>query len=113
MDDLLWLLGTGMTLCAAAAFGTFVLWYARTAWRDTPIGRHLMAFNGVLGIVILYALFAAFIEVPPAGRLWVRLIAWSAVAAVGWRQVYVAIKTQRDGEAGRIPSAPSKDDWSI
>lgn len=102
-----------MTVCAAGAFVTFVLWYARTSWSDTPLGRHLMAFNMVLGIVIFYALFATLVEVPASIRLWVRLIAWSAVAAVGWRQVYIAVKTQRDGEAGRLPSAPSEDDWSI
>lgn len=105
MDDVLRLLGTIMAVGATGAFGTFVVWYAGTTWRETPFGRHLMAFMSVLLLVLLYVLFANFIDVPAGVRLWVRLLAFGAIAGVGWWRVILAFKTERDAEAGRLPRA--------
>lgn len=108
MDEILWLLGTIMVVAAAGAFATFVVWYARINWRETPIGRHLMAFMATLSVVILYALFANFFETPQAARAWVRFVAWGAVAVVGWWRVYLFIRIERDGRAGKLPRNPIK-----
>lgn len=106
MDDVLRLLGTIMAVGATGAFGTFVVWYAGTTWKDTPMGRHLMAFMSVECVVLLYVLFANFIEVPAGVRLWVRFLSFGAVAAVGWWRVWLALKTQRAGREGRLPPGP-------
>lgn len=90
----------------AADFLIFVTWvalYSRVHWRETAVGRHLMAFAVViaclLGLTFLRAWLGAFV-------FWLWLLGLIALGAVGLQRTALLIRLQRERKekAGSPPS---------
>lgn len=82
------LVGTVLVWLAAVPATASVVKHAFTPWRDTPAGRHLMAYMGVIALVLI--LYAARTVVPEdtAWFAWLRLAVFAAVPVVlAWRLV--------------------------
>lgn len=76
----------GITLMMVAGVA-FVLspivyhWRTRGAWLHSWMGRHLMSYMGVMGMVMVLAMWAVFFgPLPP----WMRPLTWGCIALVAW-----------------------------
>jgi hypothetical protein len=86
-------LGNVLLLVAAVALIAFPICYhvtTRGAWRGTRVGVHLMAFMGVLGMVMLFAIANFVFDLPD----WVRPFAWLCIAVVSWWRVVLLFVIQ-------------------
>lgn len=90
------LLGNIALAVGALAFLTFVVLYQLTApWQETRMGRHMMTFDLVVTVVLVYA-FVATIWGPLPNRDWVRVAVYGAIATIGWWRVSLLIREQTD-----------------
>lgn len=88
------LLGTILMLASAAILipcPPLYWWWSRGDWRETPGGRHLMAFMGGLAIVMVLAV-ANFVSVVLLHRGplpdWCRPLSWGIVLFIAaWRML--------------------------
>lgn len=93
-------ISTVLLLLSAGALITFPFAYHFTSgglWRYSQVGRSLMSFMGVLGLVMLLAVGSVVSRALGNGPLppWVGVAVWSAIAFVSWRQVWVLFKVRR------------------
>ncbi|MFC4897912.1 hypothetical protein ACFQVD_26395 [Streptosporangium amethystogenes subsp. fukuiense] len=95
LDESAYLIGTGLVLVSAAlAVACVAAQMLLARWWETPAGRHVMAFQGVLAVCLsLWALRLAI----PDGEWFVvlRLVAFSGVPVVlAWR-LAIILRTWR------------------
>lgn len=100
------ILGSAALALAALGFVTFVALYQILAeWRETRMGRHMMVFNLVCAVILVYAFVATAFGPLPA-RDWVRLVFFAAIGSVAWWRVLLLIAEQK--EARRQPRIRGK-----
>lgn len=92
------LIGSWLAISAFVGFWVFVLLYAaRSEWWKTPVGRNLMAFMFVCGVL----LGLGFIRSLTGDARWdtirdeIRLISFAAVNVVVWWRNVLLVRTQR------------------
>lgn len=83
-------------LAAAVPLIAFPITYqitTRGAWRKSVMGRHLMAFMGALGAVMVLTVWGMF-----AGDLprWIGPVAWLVIASVSWWRLLLLLSMQRN-----------------
>lgn len=94
-----------LAAAAAPALLFVIIYAARSPWRSTEMGRHLMAFMGVCAAVLLLAVARrAFGQYP--GYRWVGIGCYAAVAAIMWWRLLMLVRAQRAQRAlaGRAPA---------
>lgn len=75
---------------------TFVVIYQLLAdWRSSALGRNVMAFMGVCGILLLLAVLRNFVPWIDDHRDGLRLVCFSAVSVIIWWRVWLLIRAQR------------------
>lgn len=74
----------------------------RGHWRDSVMGRHLMAFMAVLAFVMATALFAIAYDLPE----WVRTVRWLLVAVVSWWRLILLFVVQMRDERSSDDQVP-------
>jgi hypothetical protein len=87
-------------LVAALGCVAFVVAYHILAeWRRTALGRNVMAFMAVAGILLTIGVARAFFDLSHYLE-WIRLGAYVMIAYIVWRRFYLLLKAQRviDGE---------------
>lgn len=97
-------LGDLLMLLAAGALIPFPIVYHYLTdgyWRKTAMGVHLMAFMGVLAVVMTFAvtnLVAGYVSTvsctTPALNPWVRPVVWFMVSVVSWWRLVMLIQVQ-------------------
>lgn len=92
------LIGSGLAISAFVGFWVFVLLYAaRSFWWKTPVGRNLMAFMFVCGVL----LGTGFARSLMGDVRWdqirdeVRMVSLAAINVVVWWRNVLLVKTQR------------------
>lgn len=100
----LWLLGSVLLLVAAVpliGFPVLYHWQSKGGWRGSFLGRVLMVYAGVFGMVMCFAVAnvvsAGLTTVSTASLLpiWVRPFIWLSVAYAAWLMVWALFKVQR------------------
>lgn len=84
-------------LLALAIIGcfTFVVSYQVLAdWRSTAVGRNVMAFMAVVGILLTLALLRTFVPNVERYADWLRIASFSAVGAIVWHRVFLLYRAQ-------------------
>jgi len=85
----------------AAGLGCFVfvaLYHALADWRATPLGRNVMAFMLVAGILITLSVLRNLVRIPDDVLPWLRLVSFTVVAVIVWHRVYLLYRAQRAAE---------------
>jgi small-conductance mechanosensitive channel len=82
----------------------FVLRYRRVQWRRYPAGRNVMAFMGVIAVVLTLAVLAIFWP-DAVWRPYARVVSWTAIAWVIWHRVLVFERGQAEARRGDNRSA--------
>ena len=86
-------------VCALA----FCIVYAIIApWRQTELGREVMLFRLILGLLLVYAVMIPFL--PGDWQFWLRIIRGAGVSLVGLlliRQTHILVRNQVHGRAGK------------
>lgn len=104
-------------LIAALGCVAFVVAYQILAdWRSTPLGRNIMAFMSVCGILLVIGVTRAFFDLSHYIE-WIRLAAYVLIAYIVWRRFFLLLKAQRvidrekaeDDESRARPRYPSAD----
>lgn len=86
-------LGNTLLTVAAVALIAFPFCYqlaTRGAWRKTQMGWHLMSYNGVIALVVTFALLNIALPLPE----WVRPLTWFLVGVVGWWRLVLLFVVQ-------------------
>lgn len=97
-------IGTVLIHWAALVATASVVVHTRVRWRETAMGRHLMAYMTAMAVVLVLSCIAND-TMPPApvvttssGSLWfqlLRLVTFVAVPAVMTQRLWLQIKIQR------------------
>lgn len=75
---------------------SFVLSYQVLAdWRSSALGRNVMGFMFVAAALLSVGVARAFVPELEAYLDWIRLVAYTAVAYIVWRWLYLLLKAQR------------------
>ena len=69
---------------------------ARTPWRETAVGRHLMAYSSVIALVLVVSLVRRLFPDPPLALEVTRLATFALVPVVIWWRCLLQIKAMRD-----------------
>ena len=98
---------------AFLAFITFcVLYFLRSRWQSTPVGRNAMALMAACGLALGLAIIRLF-----SGPEWfdqhrniLGFLSYGLIGAIVWWRVVLLIKVQRKprGRAGRSPERPTR-----
>lgn len=92
-----------LALGALPAILFVILFAARSSWRSTEMGRHLMAFMGVCAAVLLLAVARRLFGRYP-GYEWVGVGCYGAIAVIMWWRLLMLVRAQRVRAAGRGPT---------
>lgn len=87
-----------MTFAGALAFVILYAWRTRGAWRDTAVGRNVMALMAVILIVSALAVSAIIWGTDWPYRNPIRAAAWTAIAAVVLWRVVILLRIQHRRE---------------
>jgi hypothetical protein len=94
VEDIFQLIGNVLLIWAAVMATLSVILHARVPWRRSEMGRHLMAYMGVMAAVLVLGVIRIFIGDSPWFQL-IRLVTFIGVPiAMTWR-VWLQIKAQR------------------
>jgi predicted TIM-barrel fold metal-dependent hydrolase len=86
------------TFAGALVFVASYAWRTRGAWRDSAVGRNVMALMAVILVVSALAVAAIIWGTNWPHRDAVRFVAWSLVAACIWWRVVILWRVQRRKE---------------
>lgn len=90
-----------MCLTVPAAVG-FPLWYhVRLRWQDSPMGRHVMGYSVVVGLLYIVSLLRVFFPGLPLQRFTTFTLAVLMMIVVWWR-VIVFVKIYHQTRAARL-----------
>ncbi len=81
-------------VCTFGALSFVVLYGALAPWWKTAIGRHMMAFMGVLAGILLYGTIVPLLGLSPVERLWSRVVAFILFGGVVWWRVGLLLAVQ-------------------
>lgn len=81
-----------LALALAATVGFLILFGLRTPWRDTAMGRHLMAYAGAWALELAGLLCLAIGAPLP---LWVYAVIFATVDTVTLQRFWLLWRTQR------------------
>lgn len=83
-----------LVVCTVPSVAFVVVYGFTSRWRDSPIGRHFMAFTSVVSAFLTLAVVARI-----AGRPdWIMYVAvplYVLLAFLLWRQLWLLVKVQR------------------
>lgn len=82
---------------------TFVVVYLGRAWRQTAIGRNVMAFMMVITLVSGLGVASIVFGQSWPYRDLIRALAWGAVAATVWWRVVLLIRVPRHRQTDEDP----------
>ena len=103
------LLVTGIIACAAlvpAWWSVFV--HVASPWRDTRVGRHLMAYMLSLAVTFTALTVGIFGHLPEWAE-WVRLVLYVGTVATLWWRLAIQLKVRREPVVEELPEArPTK-----
>lgn len=68
----------------------------RTPWRETAMGRHLMAYSSVIALVLVVSLVRRMFPDPPFALEVIRLATFALVPVVIWWRCLLQIKAMHD-----------------
>lgn len=87
-------IGNGLLMCAALVCTASVVMHARVPWWRSEMGRHLMAYMGVMAATLDLGVIRSFF-----GDTWwfslLRLIVFCGVPCVMAQRLWLQIKAQR------------------
>lgn len=87
--------GNVLIIYAAVVATVSVIVHSRVRWWQTQMGRHLMAYMGVMAAVLVLGVIRTFI-----GQLWwfelIRFIVFLGVPAVMTHRLWLQVKAQRE-----------------
>jgi hypothetical protein len=97
---------------AVAAAGFVVLFAARSNWRSTAMGRHLMGFMAVVALVLTLTVVARVSGqrpdvaacrrvVPLPGWPWIRVAMWFAIDVILWWRLVLLVRAQHQERGWR------------
>lgn len=82
------------TFIGALVFVASYAWRTRGAWRDSAVGRNVMALMSVIVVVSALAVAAIIWGTEWPHRNVVRFVAWSLVAVCVWWRVFILWRIQ-------------------
>jgi hypothetical protein len=86
------------TFAGALVFVASYAWRTRGAWRDSAVGRNVMALMAVIVVVSAMAVAAIIWGTEWPHRNVVRFVAWSLVAVCVWWRVVILWRIQHRKE---------------
>lgn len=86
------------TFAGALVFVASYAWRTRGAWRDSAVGRNVMALMSVIVVVSALAVAAIIWGTDWPHRNAVRFVAWSLVAVCVWWRVVILWRIQHRKE---------------
>lgn len=99
-DQWVTVITSGFTSVCALVFCAVYILIA--PWRQTELGREVLVFRLVLGLLLLYSVVISF--VPEEYQFWPRMGRGAGVAFVGvllLRQLHILVRNQINGKKGR------------
>ena len=92
---MIWFITAEIALTALASFAFVVLYFTRSNWRASAIGRHLLAFSFITGIECITLIFLGFgVEIP----LWIYALVFAALGLVAFQRLWLLVKVQSGSE---------------
>jgi hypothetical protein len=110
-------LGTVLIHWAALVGVASVVMHSRVRWRETEMGRHLMAYMGAYAVVLVLSCIALDTLPPappaPGDSLWfqiLRLVTFVAIPLVMTQRLWLQIKAQRETRTNEPPPPLGRSD---
>jgi hypothetical protein len=111
--DLYPILYKTIVCCTAPAAIGFPIWYhLRLRWQDSPMGRHVMGYSVVVGLLYLTTILRVFFPGLLAQRVITLLLAVGMLVVVWWR-VFVFVRIYHQTRDARVHRQHEVEDESI
>jgi uncharacterized membrane protein YjfL (UPF0719 family) len=91
-------------LLGVAAIGCFtfaILYQVLADWRASQLGRNVMAFMLVSGVLLSLGVVRAFVQPADHALEYARLIGYGVVAFIVWQRVVLLFRAQKTAQARR------------